>query len=85
MLNVSQRHRRRANISPALVQSIGPYRQHAGTFCMYVADDRSGRHKRSPGVGTVLAHSLQHWIGAVPALVGRISCFVVMTMGAIAQ
>ena len=32
-LNVGQRHRRRANINPALVQSIVPilYRQHAGT------------------------------------------------------
>ena len=24
--------------------------------------------KRSPGVGTVLAHSLRRWIGVVPAL-----------------
>ena len=37
--------------------------------------------KRSPGVGTVLAHSLRRWIGVVPALGGRISCFVEMTMG----
>ena len=41
--------------------------------------------KRLPGVGTVLAHSLRRWIGVVPALGGCISCFVVMTMGAIAQ
>ena len=41
--------------------------------------------KRSTSVGTVLAHSLRRWIGAVPALGGRISCFVVMTIGAIAQ
>ena len=37
--------------------------------------------KRSSGVGTVLAHNLRRWIGVVPALGGRISCFVVMTMG----
>ena len=41
--------------------------------------------KCSPDVGTVLAHSLRRWIGVVPALGGRISCFVVMTIGAIAQ
>ena len=41
--------------------------------------------KRSPGVGTVLAHSLRRWISVVPALGGHISCFVVITMGAIAQ
>ena len=41
--------------------------------------------KRLPGVGTVLAHSLRRWIGVEPALGGRISCFLVMTMGAIAQ
>ena len=41
--------------------------------------------KRSTGVGTVLAHSLRRWIRVVPALGGRIYCFVVMTMGAIAQ
>ena len=35
--------------------------------------------KRSPSVGTVLAHSLRRWIGVVPVLGGRISCFVVMT------
>ena len=37
--------------------------------------------KRSTGLGTVLAHCLRRWIGVVPALGGRISCFVVMTMG----
>ena len=41
--------------------------------------------KRLTGVGTVLAHSLRRWIGVAPALGGRISCFVVMAMGAIAQ
>ena len=41
--------------------------------------------KRLPGFGTVLAHSLRRWIGVVPALGGRIYCFVVMTMGAIDQ
>ena len=39
--------------------------------------------KLSPGVGTVLTHSLRRWIGVV--LGGRISCFVVMTIGAIAH
>ena len=39
--------------------------------------------KRSPSVGTVLAHSLRRWIAVVPALGERISCFVVMAMGAI--
>ena len=41
--------------------------------------------KHSPGVGTVLTHSLRRLIGVVPALDGRISCFVVMTMRSIAQ
>ena len=41
--------------------------------------------KRSPSAGTVLAHRVRRWIGAVPALGGCISCFVVMTIGAIAQ
>ena len=41
--------------------------------------------KRLPGVSTVLAHSLRRRIGVVPALGGRISCFVEMTMGAIAH
>ena len=52
---------------------------------MYVAYDCPGRHEALAGVGTVLAHNLRRWIGVVPALGGRISCFVVMTMGAIAQ
>ena len=52
--------------------------------CMWLMIIPAGT-KCSPGVGTVLAHSLRHWIGVVPALGGRISCFVVMTMGAIAQ
>ena len=29
----------------ALVQSIMTVRKHAGTFCMYVAYDRPGRHE----------------------------------------
>ena len=41
--------------------------------------------KRSPGVSTVLAHSLRRWIGVVPTFGGRIIWFVLMTMGAIAQ
>ena len=52
--------------------------------CMWLMIVPAGT-KRSPCVGTVLAHSLRRWIGVVPALGGRISCFVVMTMGAIAQ
>ena len=42
------------------------------------------RQARS-SVGTGLAHGLLRWISVVPALGGRISCFVVMTMGAVAQ
>ena len=52
--------------------------------CMWLMIVPAGT-KRSPGVGTVLAHSLRRWIGIVPALVGRISCFTVMRLVAIAQ
>ena len=41
--------------------------------------------KLLPGAGAVLAHGLRRWIGVVPALGGRISCFVVMTIRDIAQ
>ena len=84
---MGQRHRRRANINPALVEGIVTLRKHAGTFCtVYVLAyiDPAGT-KRSPGVDTVLVHSPRRWIGVVPALGGRISHFVLMTMRAIAQ
>ena len=41
--------------------------------------------KRLPGIDTVMALSLRRCIGVVQKLDGRISCFVVMMMGAIAQ
>ena len=52
--------------------------------CMWLMIVLAGT-KRAPSVGTVLAHSLRRWIGVVQSLGGRLSCFVVMTMGAIAQ
>ena len=53
--------------------------------CMYwLMIDPAGT-KRSPGVDTVLVHSPRRWIGVVPALGGRISHFVLMTMQDIAQ
>ena len=84
-VTVGQRHRRRANINPALVQSIVTVPPTCRYFCMHVAYDRPAGMKRSPGVGTVLVHSLRRRNGVVPALGGLISCFVVMTMGDIAQ
>ena len=80
-LNVGQRHRRLANINPAMVQSIvaaAAYMQ-VPFVCMWLMIVPAGT-KHSPGVGTLLAHSLRCWIGIVPALGGRIFWFVVMTM-----
>ena len=48
--------------------------------CMWLMIVPAGT-KRSPGAGKLLAHSLRRWISIVPALGGRISCFVVMTIG----
>ena len=42
--------------------------------CMWLMIVPAGM-KHQPGVGTVLAHSLRHWIGVVPVLGGRISFF----------
>ena len=52
---------------------------------MHVAYDRPGRHEAFAQCWYSVGHSLWCCIGVVPALGGRISCFVVMTMGAIAQ
>ena len=43
-LNVGQRHRRGPTLTQLWFKASWPYRQHAGTFCMYVAYDRPGRH-----------------------------------------
>ena len=48
--------------------------------CMWLMIVPTGT-KRSPRVGTVLAHSLRRWISVVTALGGRISCFVVTASG----
>ena len=52
--------------------------------CMWLMIVPAGT-KPAHRVGTVLTHSLRRWIGVVSALGGRMSCFVVMPMGAIAQ
>ena len=55
-VNVGQHHKRRANINPALVQSIVTVPPTC-RYILYVCT------KRSPGVAIVLAHSLRHWMG----------------------
>ena len=52
---------------------------------MYVAHDRPGRHEAFAWCWYSVGPQSQRWIGVVPALGGLISCYVVMTMGAIAQ
>ena len=53
---------------------------------MYVTYDRPDRHEVFARCWySVGPQSVRRLIGFVPALGGRISCFVVMTMGAIAQ
>ena len=42
-LNVGQRHRRGSTLTQLWFKASRPYREHAGTFCMYVAYDRPCR------------------------------------------
>ena len=84
-LNLGQRHRRRANIKPALVQSIVTVPQTC-RYLFYVCGLWSSRQARSGrtvlvqcwptvcGAGSAL---YRHWVDVI--------LFVVLTMGAIAQ
>ena len=85
-LNVGQRHRRRANINLALGHSIVTVTPTC-RYLLYVCGFWSSRQARS--VRPVLVQCWTTHCGAEsvlsPALGGRICCFAVMTMGAIAQ